>query len=303
MTHWMRRIALAALCMMAVAGCKKAPKEQLYFDDLKPPIGSGKVTVVSDVSKNLETGGEILVQAVVEPDLDKDELTKLMESFYRQASKRKGFQRGDKPDKIDMRFYDSEAKAKAAGDDWLARVYRAKFVDEPTYENKQKAPLLKWAKQALGTMPEFTGELKPQLLADADNMALEITYPFVEHDGKGQYVEELSYERFTSDWSSMTYDLFTKIEGLKKLTFIGKHKDQVVAKIWLTREQYDAMELKDTLEEELSAYQGQFVTKLLSREITEEKVQKLVAKQRRKVFRELLGKLPPEQVELQKDFQ
>lgn len=294
-------LVLAALAML-LSACTKKPKERLYFDDLRPPVGSGKVSVVEDISKNLPGGGEISVLVKVEPDIDKDELNVLLKSFYRQVKGRRGFQAGDKAQSIDIRVYADLQKIKIGGDEYLGRVHRGASNEEPAYENKQKAPLLKWAKKALGKMPQYVGKIQPQILADAETMSLEVTLPFVEHDGKGQYVEKLTYARFTSDWSSTTYDVFSKLEGLQKFTFIGTHNDKVMAKITMTRDQFDAMQMKDILEKELSAFQGQFVSELLSGNITEKKVEQKVDKQRHIVYRKLFAMLPPEQVELDKSL-
>jgi hypothetical protein len=295
--------ACLPVLLLAVAACPKMAKKQLYFEDLRPPLGVGKVEVIKDESMNPETGGEITVIATVEPNVDKDELTRLLESFYRQVKVRRGFQKGDKPQKIDIRCYDSKAKAEKGGDDWLARVERATSISEPSYTNRQKPPLLKWAKKALKpAMPQFSGPHKPQILADNTAMTLEITYPFVSDDGTGKYVEKLSHEKATTAFSSTTITMFEKIPQLKKFTFIGKHNDKTVMKIWLTREQFTQLDIKQ-VEELLGAFQGQFIEPMMSKQITAEQVHKKVLKQRRKVYRETLARLPKEQVELIKDLQ
>jgi len=301
------KVTLQGVCLGAVLGaliaCPKMAKEQLYFEDLRPPLGVGKVEVISDKSMNPETGGEITVIATVEPNADKDELDRLLQSIYRQLKVRRGFQKGDQPQKIDVRCYDSKAKAEAGGEDWLVRLERTSSISEPTYTNKQKLPLLKWAKLVLKpAMPQFSGAHKPQILADPTEMTLEVTYPFVSDDGSGKYVEKLSHERATTAFSSTTISMFEKIPQLKKLTFIGKHEDKVVMKIWLSREQFTALDLKQ-VEELLGAFQGQFIEPMMSKQMTSEQVHKKVLKQRRKVYREALARLPKEQVELIKDLQ
>jgi hypothetical protein len=306
----MRRVAkimLQGVCLGAVffalGACPKIAKKQLYFEDLRPRCCL-KVTVLKDVSMNPDTGGEITVYLVVEPNADKDELTGLLESIYRQVKVRRGFQKGDKPQKLDLRCYDAQAKAEKGGDDWLARASRDTSISEPTYENRQKPPLLKWATAVLKpSMPLFTKkEIKPQILADPIAMTLEVSYPFVIDDGSGAYVEKVSNEKFTTALSSTFISMFEKIPLLKKMTFVGKHMDKTVVKIWMTREQFTALDLKQ-VEELLGAFQGQFIEPMMSKQITSEQVHKKVIKQRRKVYREALGRLPKEQVELIKDLQ
>lgn len=293
--------AIAMLLVLQGMACKDdKPKDQLYFPDLNAPVGAGKVNVVSDVSLNKPTGGEITVLTAVGPDLDKDELDRLMASFYRQVKERRGFRGSGKPELIDLRFYGSEGQAKAGGDDWLARV-SASGTGEPTTVNKQKPPLLKWAMKKLGKMQEFTGSLKPQVLANTTAMSLDMTVPIVELDGSGKYVENLTYVRAITEFVSYSMALFEGIPELKKFSFVGRHNDQTVMKIWLTREQYVGLDLRK-VEEGLGAFDGQFIELLMSKQITDKAFEAKKIKQRRKVYRETLARLPAEQVELEKDL-
>ena len=294
------RIVLATVAALLAfpPGCKEeGTKKQLYFRELTTPVGVGKVSIVSDQNVNADTGGEITIIASVEPEIDRDELERLMESYYRQARDRRGFAKNDRASKIDLRFYVSEAAAKAGGPDWLAQVQGDGGPQPKSKVNRQKAPLLKWAKKVLGKQPEFSGSLKPQLLADPVAMSLELTIPFVSDDGSGKYVETLGYVKAITEWVSYTRALFEKIGELKKFSFIGKHNDQTVMKIWLTRDQYIKLDLQQ-VEEGLGAFQGQFIEPIMSKQISEKAVEQKVIKQRRKVYRETLAKLPKEQVEL-----
>ena len=233
---------------------------------------------------------------MVQPDIDRDELDRLEKSFLRQAADRRGFRKGG-AEVIDIRFYTSEGAAKKGGDDWLGRAWREAPGKEPRFENRQKLPLVKWARKALGKQPEFSGALKPQILANHDEVSIEVIVPFVALDGTGQYVKKLSYQRATADFTSYVSRLFDKIPALKKVTFVGKHDDKEVMRIWLTREQYDQLGLR-RIEESLGAYQGKFIEPQMSGRITEKQVARKVAKERRRLYREALGRLPPEQVQL-----
>ena len=301
----MRRALVAlGLALVATTGCKKMVKERLYFPELKPPLGVGKVEVIDDVSLNKPTGGEITVITVVEPNVDRDELDTLMRSFHRQVKVRRGFAKGNRPETIELRFYTSKKAAEAKGEDWLAHVAQNASTAEPTFVNKQKPPLLKWTNKVLKpAMAPFTGDLKPQILADPDAMTVEITYPFVEDDGTGKPVEKLSYAKAVQAWYGTTRELFEQLEGLKKVTFTGKHNGETVMKIFLTRDQYTALDITNYLEKELHAFQGQFVELLMAKQVTEKEVERKTDKRRRKVFREIFSRIPKEQVELAKDLQ
>jgi hypothetical protein len=293
-------LVLAGVLWAALPACKEESRQQLYFRDLTPSVGAGKVEVVSDVSLNLDTGGEITVLTAVEPEIDRDELDRLMGTFYRQVKDRRGFKKGDRPAKIDLRFYTSEAQAKKGGDDWLARV-QVQGSGEPTMTNRQKVPLLKWVKKALGNQPEYTGKLKPEILADPISLSVTLTIPYVADDGSGQYVENLTYVKAITEFVSYTRTLFDKIEQLRKLTFIGKHNDEVALKVWLTRKQYHELDLQQ-VEESLGAFQGQFIEPIMSKQISEKAVEAKVIAQRRKVYKETLARLPKEQVEVSRSL-
>jgi hypothetical protein len=298
--RWLTGCCLFLLVLQCAVGCKEQARDRLYFDDLNPPVGVGKVKIVHDESLNLPEG-EIHVKAVVEPEVDRDELDRLMNSFYRQVKDRRGFLGDGKPHKIDLRFYTSEPAAVAGGEDWLSHVTGSATAKEPEIVNKQKAPLLKWARAALGKMPEYSGALQPQMLADPTTMSIELSIPFVSDDGSGKYVDQLTYVKAITEWVSYTRTLFEKLLDLRKLTFIGKHQDKPVMKIWLTRDQYTALDLQQ-VEESLGAFQGQFLELIMSKAISEKAVEAKVRAQRHKVYRETLARLPAEQVELDKSL-
>ena len=285
---------------LALTGCEKkdAVKDQLYFPTLRAPLGLD-VKIAEDRSDNLAEGSAVRVRAYVEPSADRDELDRLLRSYFRQVKDRGGFLDGA-VSKIDIRIYSSAAAAKAGGADWLAAASRTSKKAEERFQNRQQIPLLKWAKKALKPMmPVYTGALKPRILADPKGMSLEVTLPFVEEDGTGQAVKEVSFTRATGAWAGLVMKLFGSIEGLRKLTFVGRHHDEALIKVTLTREQMKLVDLRQ-VEEQLGAFQGSFMEKLISRKIDHLQVAKKVAKQRKKVYRQVFARLPKEQVFLAK---
>jgi|GEM_PF-4389348 hypothetical protein len=293
-----RLIALCVVALISVSGCKEKVAEELHFREPVPPAGH-KVKIVSDKALNAKEGSTVLLFSAIPADMDRDEIKELMVHFYRQVNQRKGFRGGGLADTVDLRFYGSEAKAKAGGDDWLAQVLRRGQGTDAEFTNRQTPPLKKWAIKHLGKQPQFSGKLQLDLKADAKEMAIELTVPFVTDDGSGAYVKKLTYTKATTGFAQYTRSLFDKIEGLRKLTFIGKHNDKVVMKISLNREQYTALALSQ-VEEGMGAFQGKFMNDLLARKMKESTLQKKLAKERRRVYRLTFAKLPPEQIELAK---
>lgn len=291
---------LLLACGSFLTRCEKPSDGKIYFEELKPPLGINNVKIVVDENNNAPTGGEIRTYVSVDPAIDRDELQRLMESFYRQASTRSGFSAG-KVAKIDLRFYDSEANAQGKGGNWLAQV-EWQGTGTPTYVNHQKLPLLKWVNKALGKQPQFTGKLQPQILADPQRMEVELTVPMVRSDGSGDYTEKATYAQTMEDFGAYTRTLFEKIPELKKLTYIGKHQDVITLKIWMTREQYTKLNLIQ-VQQDLAEYRGKFVEVLMGGKVKEEEVAKKIDEKRRKLYGELLASLPKEQVQLAEKLQ
>lgn len=296
-----KNFVISCLLLGLTTACQqteKSPKDRLYFDDLRPILGV-TAKVISDVSLNKATETSVTVHTAVAPEIDRDDLDRLMRLFMRQVEGRRGFLTGS-AGRVDLRFYGSEQSAKAAGDDYLGRAQKLGKDAEATYSNRQKAPLLKWANKALGPQPQFTDKLKPQLLADADKLELEIKVPYVE-SGTADYVKVLSYNRVTTSFTQYMRTLFEKIPELKKLTFIGEHEGKEIIRVWLTRKQYEQLDPR-AVEEAVSAFHGKFINKLLSKQVTEKKMQAEVEKERKKVYRELFARIPKEQLELAPKF-
>ena len=295
--HIASLFSLALWVLLCLPGCKDKVAEELHFREPVAPVGH-KVKIVSDKNQNAKEGSSVLLISAVPDDMDRDELKQLMVHFYQQVDKRKAF-RGGQADTVELRFYGSEARAKAGGEDWLARVIRRGLGTDADFENRQTPPLMKWAIKHIGKQPQFSGKLQLGLKADAKAMAIEVTVPFVADDGSGAYVKTLTYTKATTNFAQYTRALFDNIEGLRKVTFIGQHDDQVVMKIWLNREQYTALALSQ-VEESMGAFQGKYMNDLLARKMTEKTLQSKLAKERRRVYRETFAKLPAEQVELAK---
>ena len=94
----------------------------------------------------------------------------------------------------------------------MAQVVHKLPATEATFANRQKLPLLKWARKALGRMPQFTSELKPQLLADPDTMELELKIPY--------YGLRMTVRPGVTGWAQVEYGYgSTEEDALEKLKY------------------------------------------------------------------------------------
>ncbi|MFH1131652.1 MAG: hypothetical protein V1754_09970, partial [Pseudomonadota bacterium] len=81
---------------------------------------------------------------------------------------------------------------------------RSNVQGKPSFINRQKFPLVKIARQAIGNQPQFTGNLQLELDGDPSTMSLKVSVPFVVEDGSGAYVERLTYTKATTGFSRYT---------------------------------------------------------------------------------------------------
>jgi hypothetical protein len=292
MTRWCSVLGFGLLLF----GCEERsrPAEQLYFKELAPPVGV-TVAVLDDISTNTPAGGKISVVALVDPEIDRDELTRLTRSFFQQASgRRRGFAEG-RARQIEMLFYDSKEKAAMRGDNWLARVELTPPDTEPIYSNRQRVPLLRWVKEALGRQPQYSGVVKPKILVDPEAMSVEVTIPFVTYDGSGRYVDDVTFQRATTEFSSLAIALFTKLEQLKRLTFVGEHQGKPLLQVSLTRDQYRQVNLRQ-VEEGLGEFRGRLINMKLAGKTSDKKMQRMLSKKRRRMYREVFAILGDDNV-------
>ncbi|MFH1130871.1 MAG: hypothetical protein V1754_06010, partial [Pseudomonadota bacterium] len=103
-------------------------------------------------------------------------------------------------------------------------------------------------------------------------------------------------------FSRYTRTLFDKIPELQKITFVGKHNDKIVMNIWLTREQYNSLDLRQ-VEESVNAFSGTKIPDLMSGNISAKTLEKKAEEMRRKTYRAAFARLPKEQVQLDKTLQ
>ncbi|MBK8481466.1 MAG: hypothetical protein IPL40_09870 [Proteobacteria bacterium] len=268
---------------------------RLYFKPLLPPVGVS-AAVVLDESLRAPAGGSIRVTVAVEADLDRDELQRLMDALFRQAASRRGFgAAGRAAARIDLRYYGSEAAARGGGDDWIGRTLREGLVGAPTVVNRQALPLLRLATEALGRQPQYTGVLRPELLADPQALSVEVTIPFVRDDGSGAAVERVSFELATTTLTATLEALFGKVPQLNQVTFVGRHRGRVVLRVQADRQQYGALGLLE-VEEQLGALRGRLIGALGSGRLRESTAQGELALRRRERYREVLRRLPAGQV-------
>jgi hypothetical protein len=212
----------------------------------------------------------------------------LLESVHRQAAGRGGFKHARRPQAVDIRVFDDAA---APPERYIARV-RSEAGD-PVREIRIPFPLGDEIQALIAARPDYK-TIRPSAVADDAKGAVTVTVPYV--DGPNdQYLAKLGYVRALMEWSVWTLELFGKFEALADLTFVGEHRGTKVVFVRVTRDQFAQLGLQRA-EEDIGAYQGEFLAGVMNGQISEAAVQKKVEVRRARSYREILASLPREQV-------
>ena len=272
---------LISLCIASVGCEQKQARARLYFDDLRIPLGLTGVEILSDRSLNAETGSSIEVIAKVPSKIDRDDLDRLMKSFYRQSVARRGFVGSGLPGRIDLRFYQDANEARVGGDAWLGRALRAVggiggLIRESTNSSTGKVGT-KSPGDAAAVLPKSANR---PLSANRKRGELTIKLPYVSENGSGAWRQTLKYEQAVREFLGVSQTLFAEVNGLRRLQFVGIYKDHPVLTVSLSKEQFDQLNVVAT-EERLSAYEAQFINDLAIERVSEKVVQQKTATARR----------------------
>ena len=277
----------------AIVACSKPPPPEpppLRHKPLLSPQGVPDVTTVSD--EFADRPGRVAVEArlLAPKGIGYQQIEWLLDSVHRQAASRRGFKNAGRPQAVDIRVYDDE-RATGSPERYIARV-RSEGGD-PVVEIRIPYPLGAEVNKMLDERPDFIG-IRPRAKAEDAAGKLVVTVPFV--DGRtDDYLPKVSYVRALQEWSSWTLDLFAKYPALLDLTFVGVHRGAELVRVEVTRAQFSEIGLRG-VEEDIGAFQGGYLGGIMSGEISEAAVQRKVDARRKQAYRQVLAKLPREQV-------
>jgi hypothetical protein len=281
----MRR-ALPYVCLVFAISCSNSTEPQgptqPVAETTSPKDSPTAYKVLADdVNKQANTADyHVLLPAQPKHD-DADALLKYL---YRHLMTR----REDQPAGVAAYVYSDEAQYKTPPRSPIASVIQKPGDVGPTFENK--VPLEFWQQidQAL-PHSDKGWKLEKKIERDDAGKSLTITLPYTE-PGEDKWAEKLSYNQAMGEFTDVAKSLFEKVPELRAMTFVGRWKDQDVAKISLDRTQYQAINLSD-LEEQIGQLHGRAFLELSTGRGSDASVAKANTQRMAALYKKTLGQL------------
>ena len=316
MTAKTSSVLLILSTTFAVASCEKkdeGPKPCCKQVDIPP--GVAKFAVVADDVTGPSDGQKVMMKLGMLQPAKRDQMYAPMKVLYANVMKRTAFE----PIHFEGWFYATESDAKAGNEgNVIAKIVREQSDRAPKCENNVKYDFAEQVDRAFihSTRGEqelqedlndtcHIGEKKKQprydekfthkttYKLDAGNQAVEITHPFLDM-GKDEYVADLKTNSVMGQWAEYMTSMFSHAEQLKALTFVGLWKEEPVAKISISRQQYDNS--LSRLQETVASHAAFTFQSIGMGKKTSEQAEKEQEKFKSKTYKDALDKLPKEQV-------
>jgi hypothetical protein len=213
-----------------------------------------------------------------------DEADALLKYLYRHLMTRAEPQ----PAGVAAYVYSDEAQYKTPPRSPVAAVAQKPGDVGPAFENKVPLEFWQQVDQAL-PHADKGWKLEKKIERQDDQKTLTITMPYTEL-GEDRWSDKLSYNQAMVIFTDTAKELFEKVPELRAMTFVGRWKDQDVAKISLDRTQYQAINLGD-LEEQIGQLHGRAFLELSTGKGTDASVAKGNAQRMAALYKKSLGQL------------
>ncbi len=316
MTAKTSSVLLILSTTFAVASCEnkdEGPKPCCRQVDIPP--GVAKFAVLADDVTGPSDGQKVMMKLGMLQAVKRDQMYAPMKVLYANVMKRTAFE----PIHFEGWFYASESDAKAGNEgNIIAKIVREQTDRAPKCENNVKYDFAEQVDRGFihSTRGEqelqedlndtcHIGEKKKQARydekfthkttykLDAGNQAVEITHPFLDM-GKDEYVADLKINTVMGQWAEYMTSMFSQAEQLKSFTFVGLYKDEPVAKISISRQQYD--NALSRLQETIASHAAITFQSIGMGAKTSEAAEREQEQFKSKTYKDALGKLPKEQV-------
>lgn len=310
----MRAWAAGFLALGALTGCPaddKAAAPKACCDQPKVPAGVPAFTVVSDDASGPSDGQVVKLRAALAQPVPRDQIYPVLHALYRHAMTRGPFE----PITFSAELYASEADARAAGKT-LATVARAQSELAPRCENAVPYSFEETVTRAFAASrgrgdeesvddtcrmagpkkaPRVDDGFKhqPTMVVDPTRKAVAVTYPYLE-SGKDEYARDLRFNTVMTYWIEFTTSMFRKVPDLKEVAFTGVHDDATVAKITVSRGDFESR--LSTLQEEVAAHSAVTFASLGMHKTDDKGAQKEQETFKAKTYKTALAALPKAQV-------
>jgi hypothetical protein len=302
--------------MLLLPGCEqKAAGPKPCCDQPDIPAGVAKFKIVADDVSGPGDGLKVVMRAALTQPVKRDQIYGPLKVLYAYAMKRTALE----PIHVEAWLYANESAAQDGGEaNVIAKVIREQKDQAPRCDNRVKYDFPEQVERAYIWSTRGEQELQEDLndtchiaekkkvarydekfthktsyALDPAHAGVAITYPYLEM-GKDEYVAELKLNSAMGTWAEFMTSMFSKVDGLKELTFNGIYKDEPAVKIRVTREQFDNILAR--LQEQIAAHASITFQNIGMGRKTSEAAEKEQEQFKSKSYRAALDKLPKEQV-------
>ena len=220
-------------------------------------------------------------------DTKHDAARKLLESLYRHLVQR----RDSEPAALAGYLYTNEAQFSSPPPSPVASVVKNAEAKIPVFDNKIPLELWQQVEDALELSKRADRKLKRQLTyrATESEGQVTVTVPFTE-SGKEDWAPALSFNQVMNQFTDVTLALFSRAPDLKQLHFIGQWQDKEVARIELSRADFNALQLRD-VEERIGSLHGRAFQELALQKGSDESVSRSLNARAGAEYRKILAQL------------
>jgi hypothetical protein len=309
--------ALTIGAMLSIPACEKKEGPKPCCEQPEIPPGVAKFKIVSDQVSGPGDGLKVVLRAGLTQPAKRDQLYGPLKTLYAYVMNRSPLE----PIHVEGWLYANESDAKDGNDARaIAKVIREQTDRSPRCENRVKYDFPEQVERAYISSTRGEQELQEDLndpchigqkkkVARYDEKfvhkttytinpataAVEITYPFLEM-GKDEYVAELRLNSAMGVWAEFMTSMFSKVEGLKELSFNGVYKDDSVVKIRVLRTEFDST--LSPLQEQVASHAARTFQEIGMGHSTSEKAEKEQEKFKSTTYKAALDKLPKDRVQI-----
>ena len=214
------------------------------------PAGCKILKDETDSSKN-----SVEYHALVPADTKHDAAQKMLEGLYRHLMTR----RDGEPAALAAYLYTSEAQFTTPPPSPVAAVVKKSGELAPSFDNKIPMELWQQVEQALGIPKRFDrkfqkADRKLAYTAEPSHSKVTVTLPFTE-GGTEEWAQAVSFLQVMNHFTEVATPLFEQIVDLKQLVFVATWKGEEVARIDITRADYQRLDLRG-VEEKIGSLHG-----------------------------------------------
>ena len=279
------------------------------------PAGVAKFEVVADDVSGPGDGLKVMLRAGLTQPAKRDQIYGPLKLLYAYAMNRSPLE----PIHVEAWLYAGQGAAREGREaDVIAKVIREQKDQAPRCDNRVKYDFPEQVERAYIWSTRGEQELQEDLndtchiaqkkkvarydekfthkttyTLDPARAGVEITYPFLEM-GKDEYMAELKLNSALGTWAEFMTSMFSKVDGLKEMSFNGVYKDESAVKIRVKREEFDNTLAR--LQEQIASHAAFTFQVIGMGKKTSEAAEKEQEKFKSKSYKAALDKLPKDQV-------